>query len=260
MTDTFRPAVIRGVEFGTGRPKICVPLTGSTVEALRDGVRALDFDIVDLVELRIDHFDDVDDPDEVLRALATVREELPDEAPLLFTFRSAPEGGERDIEPREYEALLLLAVRSGSIDALDVEMFTELGSLERLVNGAHEKRITVIMSSHDFQHTPPLEQIVARLELQQDLGADIVKIAVMPEAPSDVLTLLQATEVFSTTRGVRPAMTMSMGPLGVVSRLAGETFGSCATFGSVGEPSAPGQVEARALRVTLDLLHDAQEG
>ncbi|BDZ52012.1 hypothetical protein GCM10025867_42530 [Frondihabitans sucicola] len=62
-------------------------------------------------------------------------------------------------------------------------MFTELGSLERLVNGAHELGIAVIMSSHDFEHTPPLEQIVARLTLQQDLGADIVKIAVMPEAP-----------------------------------------------------------------------------
>ncbi|BDZ52013.1 hypothetical protein GCM10025867_42540 [Frondihabitans sucicola] len=73
-----------------------------------------------------------------------------------------------------------------------------------------------------------------------------------------MLTLLQATEVFA-EKSSRPAMTMSMGPLGVVSRLAGETFGSCATFGSVGEASAPGQVEAGALRVTLDLLHDAQE-
>jgi 3-dehydroquinate dehydratase-1 len=249
VTDIFRTAVIRGVEFGTGRPKICVPLTGSTIEALRRGAEALPFDIVDLVELRIDHFESVDD----------VRESLPDTTPLLFTFRSKPEGGERDIDPADYEELLLAVVAAGGIDALDVEMFTELGSLERLVNGAHERGLTVIMSSHDFEHTPPLEQIVARLTLQQDLGADIVKIAVMPEAPSDVLTLLQATEVFA-EKGVRPAMTMSMGPLGVVSRLAGETFGSCATFGSVGEASAPGQVEAAALRVTLDLLHDAQEG
>lgn len=259
MTETFRPAVIRGVEFGPGRPKICVPLTGSTVEELRDGVAALDGSFVDLVELRADHFDDVDDIDEVLRATETVRESLPDEIPLLFTFRSKPEGGQRDIDPVAYERLLLTTVRSGAIDAVDVEMFTELASLERLVNGAHERGVSVIMSSHDFQHTPPLEQIVARLRLQQDLGADIVKIAVMPEAPSDVLTLLQATGVFA-EKATRPAMTMSMGPLGVVTRLAGETFGSCATFGSVGEASAPGQVEARSLRVTLDLLHDAQVG
>lgn len=259
MTETFHPAVLRGVEFGTGRPKICVPLTGTTVDALREGILALDFSIVDLVELRIDYLESVDDHNEVLRAVETVREGMPDDTPLLFTFRSKPEGGQRDIQPGEYEALLLKATRSGSIDALDVEMFTELGSLERLVNGAHELGVAVIMSSHDFEHTPPLEQIVARLTLQQDLGADIVKIAVMPEAPSDVLTLLQATEVFS-EKSTRPAMTMSMGPLGVVSRLAGETFGSCATFGSVGEASAPGQVEAGALRITLDLLHDAQAG
>lgn len=259
MTETFRPAVIRGVEFGPGRPKICVPLTGGTLDALGDGVAAIDMDVVDLVELRIDHFHAVDDLDEVLLAIQTVREGLPDQVPLLFTFRSKPEGGVREIDPIDYERLLLLAVRSGSIDALDVEMFTELASLERLVNGAHEHGVAVVMSSHDFEHTPPLEQIVARLTLQQDLGADIVKIAVMPEAPSDVLTLLQATGVFA-EKATRPAMTMSMGPLGVVSRLAGETFGSCATFGSVGEASAPGQVEAGALRVTLDLLHNAQEG
>ena len=39
-----------------------------------------------------------------------------------------------------------------------------------------------------------------------------------------------------------PVVTMSMGALGVVSRMAGEIFGSCITFGAVGEISAPGQI------------------
>jgi 3-dehydroquinate dehydratase-1 len=52
-----------------------------------------------------------------------------------------------------------------------------------------------------------------------------------------------------------PAVTMSMGPLGAVSRVAGETFGSCLTFGTVGESSAPGQLDAAGLRATLELLH-----
>lgn len=258
MTETFRPASLRGLELGAGAPKIIVPIVGASLDAVRTTVGGLARDDYDLVELRVDHFDDVEHHTEVLELLETVREELPDDVPVLFTFRSKPEGGARDIDARDYESLLRLAIHSGLVDAVDVEMFTELGSLERLVNGAHEAGVAVIMSSHDFERTPPVAQIVARLTLQQDLGADVVKIAVMPNTPGDVLTLLQATAEFTSTRAVRPAITMSMGPLGVVTRFAGETFGSCATFGSAGTASAPGQVDAHELRAVLQLVHAAQ--
>ncbi|MCU1529170.1 MAG: 3-dehydroquinate dehydratase [Frondihabitans sp.] len=255
MTETFRPVRLRGLELGSGRPKIIVPLTSESLTRLGVEAAELDFTVADLVELRIDHFDEVDDDDTVLRALETTREALPDSTPLLFTFRSKSEGGMREIDADGYEALLLLAASSGTVDAIDVEMFTELGSLERIVNGCHARGATVIMSSHDFERTPSREQIVARLTLQQDLGADVVKIAVMPQSPRDVLTLLHATDEFVRTKATRPAITMAMGPLGVVSRLAGETFGSVATFGSLGRASAPGQVDAHALRQVLDLVH-----
>jgi 3-dehydroquinate dehydratase type I len=257
VTETFRPARLRGIELGTGRPKVIVPLTSGTVAELAADIAALDFEVADVVELRFDHFVEVGVADETLRALETARENLPDRIPVLFTFRSKSEGGMQEISPDDYEELLALAAESGAVDAIDVEMFTELASLERIVNGTHEQGLAVVMSSHDFERTPPREQIVARLTLQQDLGADVVKIAVMPQSPADVLTLLQATDEFVRTKAIRPAITMAMGPLGVISRLAGETFGSAATFGSQGRVSAPGQVDAHALRTVLDLVHDA---
>lgn len=258
MNAELRPVTLRGVEFGLGQPKICVPLTGATVDELVEQVAALPGGVFDLVELRIDFFERVDDRHAALAALAAVRSALPAQVPLLFTFRTRSEGGERDLELGDYERLLTGAVDSGAVDAIDLEMFTELGVLERVVNAAHDADVRVVMSSHDFHETPTREQIVARLTLQQDLGADIVKIAVMPQSAYDVLTLLRATEEFTRTRAVRPAITMSMGPLGVVSRLAGETFGSCLSFGSVGAASAPGQVPAADLRAALILLHDAK--
>lgn len=258
MTDSVHPVPLRGVVLGTGRPKVCVPLVATTTAGLAEAARALPLE-ADLVELRIDFFDAVDDRRAVAGAIEAVRENLSDDVPILFTFRSKPEGGQREMEPQAYERLVLLAARTEGVDAVDVEMFTELGSLERIVNGTHEHGRVVVMSSHDFEHTPTVEQIVARLTLQQDLGADVVKIAVMPESAQDVLTLLQATEEYVSTIGVRPAITMAMGPLGVVTRLAGETFGSCLTFGSSGAASAPGQVDARELRGVLELLHRATE-
>ena len=96
----------------------------------------------------------------------------------------------------------------------------------------------------------------------QRLGADICKIATMPHSPADVLTLLDATRIMAEEHADRPLITMAMGALGIVSRVSGETFGSAATFGMAGTPSAPGQIpvrrpargpdgaQARALRMT----------
>ncbi len=87
-------------------------------------------------------------------------------------------------------------------------------------------------------------------------GCDIAKIAVMPKSSADVLALLGATEEMKQLFPNCPVITMSMGRLGMVSRLCGETFGSALTFGSAARASAPGQVPALELRRTLELLHN----
>ncbi len=52
-------------------------------------------------------------------------------------------------------------------------------------------------------------------------------------------------------------ITMSMAKTGVISRLAGEVFGSAATFGAVKKASAPGQISVNDLRTVLTILHQA---
>ena len=89
----------------------------------------------------------------------------------------------------------------------------------------------------------------------QELGADIPKIAVMPQNKKDVLTLLSATEEMATDFADRPIITMSMSGTGVVSGLCGEVFGAALAFGAVGKASAPGQMGAGDLQTVLGLLH-----
>lgn len=48
----------------------------------------------------------------------------------------------------------------------------------------------------------------------QELGADIPKIAVMPQSRKDVLTLLSATEEMASKYADRPIITMSMSATG----------------------------------------------
>jgi 3-dehydroquinate dehydratase-1 len=77
----------------------------------------------------------------------------------------------------------------------------------------------------------------------------------MPQTAEDVLTLLAATNEMHNKYADRPIITMSMGPLGVISRLSGEVFGSSMTFGAVGTSSAPGQIPVDGLAATLEILH-----
>lgn len=89
----------------------------------------------------------------------------------------------------------------------------------------------------------------------QDLGADIVKFAVTPRSERDVLRLLDATLAMKEDHNTTPVITMSMGKLGVISRICGEVFGSAVTFGTAGKASAPGQLPANQLSIYLKSLN-----
>ncbi|EBF1872566.1 type I 3-dehydroquinate dehydratase, partial [Salmonella enterica] len=142
-------------------------------------------------------------------------------------------------------------------DMIDLELFTGDDEVKATVDYAHQHNVAVIMSNHDFHKTPAAEEIVQRLRKMQELGADIPKIAVMPQTKADVLTLLTATVEMQERYADRPIITMSMSKTGVISRLAGEVFGSAATFGAVKKASAPGQISVADLRTVLTILHQA---
>lgn len=182
------------------------------------------------------------------------------EIPLIFTFRSAKEGGERDFPVASYVALNREIAATGMADIVDVELFTGEREVAQLVEAVHQAGAKVIMSNHDFDKTPSEDEIVARLVKMQEIGADLPKMAVMPHSAADVLTLLSATNMMREKYADRPIITMSMAGTGVISRLAGEIFGSALTFGAAKKVSAPGQVPVDELRQVLALLHKSLNG
>lgn len=249
------------MEIGNGRPRIIVPLTASTLDDLMDEAAALGDLPADLAEWRIDMLNEViiqtpegpaPDIPYILSVLSGVGTVNP--VSLIAAFRTADEGGIA-ISDKGYEDLCRALIDSGSVDVLDVEAFHRSGRAKAIIDYAHSRGVKTIASWHDFQSTPAKEEIVRRLAFMQDeLGADIAKVAVMPQSRADVLTLMVATEEFTATQAKRPVITMSMGELGVVSRVCGQLFGSAATFGSAGRPSAPGQMEVRELASVLKVL------
>ena len=256
-----RTVTVKGVTIGAGAPKVIVPLTGATRDALvaqAERLAALGAGVgPDVAEWRADLYDDVEDIAAVVatgRRLAAALAGIP----VLFTFRTDREGGERPLSEDCYVALLLAVVAAGVVDLVDVELMGTPERVREVVEFAHKHGAAVVMSNHDFTGTPGKDEIVARLRRMQELGADLPKIAVMPRSPADVLVLLDATYTMASQHADRPLITMAMAGDGVVSRLAGEIFGSACTFAMNGEASAPGQVPLADLRRSLALIHAAR--
>ena len=247
---------VRGVKIGEGVPKICVPIVGKTKEEILAAAKSFADVKMDVVEWRVDWFDGVFDFAQVEDVLKDLRPALGN-TPILFTFRTSKEGGEKAIEPDAYAELNIKAAQTGYVDLIDVEIFTGDEIVKKIIDGAHAAGVKVIASNHDFFKTPAKADIIYRLRKMQDMNADIPKIAVMPQNKKDVLTLLAATEEMATNYADRPIITMSMAGTGVISRLCGEVFGSSMTFGAAKKASAPGQMGVNDLNTVLGLLHNA---
>jgi 3-dehydroquinate dehydratase-1 len=120
--------------------------------------------------------------------------------------------------------------------------------------------VYVIVSNHDFKATIPMEQIVQRYKDIIDTGADIAKIAMMPEDGSQVVDMMQAAKELQESGNETPLIVISMGELGVSTRTTGEMYGNCISFATAGIPSAPGQIDVEALRSQLEMIHNIIKG
>ena len=245
---------IRGCRIGEGRPKVILPIVERAEAAILEKAAQFSTLQADCVEWRVDHFDDARTPGAVARCLAKLRVALKDKL-LLVTFRTQAEGGQAALSPAEYRQFLELVLDTDCADLLDIEFFTAGADLPLLVEQAHTAGVPVVCSSHDFAKTPPQAELVERMVQMQQAGADLPKLAVMPQSRTDVLELLAATAEMADLHPETPVITMSMGALGAVSRLAGETFGSAMTFANPGQASAPGQVSLDIVNEVLDALH-----
>ncbi len=257
---------IRGVELGFGVPKTIVPIVAKTREAILEKAAEINQLPVDLVEWRADFYEGLFNAPVMLETLKALRSALGN-TPILFTIRTKPEGGEVAPSFEDYANTNIAVAKSGNADLVDVEMFwgnTDWNApasavSKKLVDDIHSAGCLVVGSRHDFSATPSQAEMVATLRNQQSAGADIPKAAVMPKTKGDVLTVLDASYEFASKYADRPFLTISMGPKGMMSRVACELSGSCMTFGAAGQASAPGQMQVGELKGLLELVHRAQQ-
>ncbi|SFH92818.1 3-dehydroquinate dehydratase [Tindallia magadiensis] len=246
---------VKGVKIGEGAPKLCVPMVGTHEEELLEEAKTIKGLPCDLVEWRADFFQQVMDLERVTITLTKIREIIP-ELPIIFTFRNKKEGGHQEITPYYYKKLNETVMETGQVDLVDVELFSDAELVEDMVKAGKRNKVALIISNHDFEKTPPVEEMIRRMLKAIDLGGDIAKIAVMPACVADVLALQEVTRRMKEDYEKGPLITMAMGGLGLITRLSGEIFGSALTFGAAAQTSAPGQIAVKELRPIIELLHD----
>lgn len=245
---------VKNLQIGTGRPKVCAPLTGVTQEKILSEARLSREAGADLVEWRVDFYQEILQLEKVLETLVLLRHELQG-LPLLFTFRTLAEGGKQDLSIREYHDLYETVVTEQLVDMVDIELF-QIESLGRgMIERIKDHQIPIIISNHEFKETPSDPVLLYRLNMMEHFGASIGKLAMMPQTEQDVFRLLELTKRASAFVSI-PLITVSMGEMGKLSRVAGCLTGSAVTFGAISKASAsaPGQLSVKELQQIIKSL------
>ena len=221
--------------------KIVVPIMP---RSLAD-VAAIDLERLtdaDIIEWRADFLP----KEEILKVAPAVFEKFVGRE-LIFTLRTTSEGGNIDLSDQEYVALIKEVAALYHPDFIDFEYYSHKAVFEEMLDFPN-----LVLSYHNFEETP--ENFLEIMSELTTLSPAVVKMAVMPETEQDVLDVMNYTRGFKTLNTGQAYATMSMGDLGILSRLAGRITGSCWTFASLDEASAPGQIPLATLKKFLEVL------
>lgn len=182
----MNPVKVKNIEIGTGMPKIIVPIVGVTKEEILTTARSFHTIPLDVVEWRADWFEGVFDFTQVEDVLKELRNIL-GETPLLMTFRTSAEGGEKSISVDAYKELNIHASQTGNVDLIDVEIFIGDDTVSEIIAGAHAAGVKVIASNHDFtKHLPKRTSSIVYVKCK-DMGLYSPKSLSCHKSKKDVL-------------------------------------------------------------------------
>jgi 3-dehydroquinate dehydratase-1 len=190
----------------------------------------------DVLELRLDQFKSLK-LDYFIRTIREIKRKT--HLPLIATLRH---WNEEKFLPQRYRLsedmrYKMLTGILPLVEAIDIELRAKT-IVKPLIDEAHSLNKKVIVSYHNFKKTPSFKELASLAREAKGTGADIVKITTLARREEEVARLM----VFTYLSSVRPLVTISMGPIGSISRLIAPIFGSCLVYAAVTKKAAPGQI------------------
>lgn len=244
---------VRNISIGRGRPKLCVSVMGETADEVLERAQLAQDAECDLIEFRADFFKESTDLAKVKSLMRKLRRTV--SKPLIFTLRTKSEGGKVDVSADYYLKVVQMVADNGLADLVDVEACHVEGQ-EDFIDSLKDAGSFVIISRHDFGSTPSEEEILEDFRRMEQMGADVVKAAYMPNSRRDVLNLISATEEMTGSLTSPPVIAISMGRMGIVTRIMGEFLENAITFAALKSSSAPGQINVHDMATILDIIHN----
>lgn len=249
----------RNITLSNKETKICIPITGRTDKEIIKQAKEIKKLNPDIVEWRADYYqveNEEKDVSEIIYTLGEIHKIL-NEIPIIFTFRTAKEGGERQVNFDTYGSYCSQAAveaEKNNVAFIDLEAYgnKDEEGIYKLIDSIHQRGVKIIGSNHHFDKTPSEEEMIDILCQMDTMGADVCKLAVMPKNKNDVGTLIKASKK-TDEKIEKPIITMSMGELGAVTRVCTRLTGSVITFAAGVNASAPGQIGVDAVRYMLNI-------
>jgi 3-dehydroquinate dehydratase I len=200
--------------------------------------------ICDILEIRYDNIGG--DLNLVLNACGAFEQ---NGLPVIFTTRLESEGGRWVKDDLSRRVLFEKAI--DIVSAVDIEYESEL--FPELCNTVKDSGKSIVVSYHDFDHTPDVSMLTGILKQISEFVPGIAKISTKINSQDDIKTLLALLEV---DVGI-PTCIIGMGPLGTHTRVSFPNLGSCFTYGYIDKSSAPGQLHCSRLTEELRGLNPA---
>ncbi len=222
--------------------RIVVSLAGRDVDEIVD-VLPKALDVADIVEIRLDHLERMEDMSSI--------EDYLDCRRTMFTFRSGSEGGAGgELGMRELDVLEGL-VEACPNSLIDVEM-EKIRGIPRARRLAEELGGRLIASKHVAK--PRLEDLVSEYRWAEELGG-YVKIVCNAERIEDNVVPLELYAMF----GPSKLISFCTGKAGILSRVLSAALGAPLAYASqpYGEPVASGQLPAPSMRALIDAVREA---
>ncbi|KAL4202575.1 hypothetical protein AMTRI_Chr02g221800 [Amborella trichopoda] len=209
---------------------LCAPLVAPTVEEMLLQMNKAKVSGADLVEIRLDTLSNFM-PHEDLKLLLGNRP-----LPAIVTYRPKWEGGQYEGDDHYRLDTLFMAMELGA-DYIDVELQVVNDFMSSITRKKPSKS-KVIVSSHNYQITPSVEELGDLVARIQATGADIVKISTMAQNITDVARMFHVLVHCQV-----PIIGLLMGEKGAISRLLCPRFGGYLTYATLEGviKSAPGQ-------------------
>jgi 3-dehydroquinate dehydratase type I len=150
------------------------------------------------------------------------------------------------VEPKGLKASNIEALKKATY--IDVDLSTTPAKIKELK--AHNPKIRLIISHHDFKKTPPTTELRKLSNQMKSKKADIHKIATFAKNFEDAIRMLDFLS--ETSKKGQHTVFLSMGEKGIITRTTGHLFGNHMSYFALDEKSksAPGQITLKEFNST----------